>query len=139
MTTSEVSDQILKDFNSANWDGWKSAIADNAKMEDMATGQVAEGADACLAYAQQWKSMYPDMIGTLNNRIESGNTLVEECTWVGTNTGEIPMPDGSKIPATGKSVTVNNVLIFTFENGKMTSFKNYLDMMSMMGQLGLAG
>jgi predicted ester cyclase len=49
------------------------------------------------------------------------------------------MPDGSKIPATGKSVTVNNVLIFTFENGKMTSFKNYLDMMSMMGQLGLAG
>ena len=65
MTNSEVSDQILKDFNSANWDGWKSAIADNAKMEDMATGQVAEGADACLAYAQQWKSMYPDMIGTL--------------------------------------------------------------------------
>ena len=42
MTNSEVSDQILKDFNSANWDGWKSAIADNAKMEDMATGQVAE-------------------------------------------------------------------------------------------------
>ena len=83
--------------------------------------------------------MYPDMIGTLNNRIESGNTLVEECTWVGTNTGEIPMPNGSKIPATRKSVTVNNVLIFTFENGKMTSFKNYLDMMSMIGQLGLAG
>ena len=49
------------------------------------------------------------------------------------------MPDGSKIPATGKSVTVKNVLIFTFENGKITSFKNYLDMMSMMGQLGLSG
>ena len=139
MTNSEVSDKMMSDFNSANWDSWRSSIADNATMHDIATGQKEEGAEACMAYAQTWKTIYPDMTGTCNNRIESGNTLVEECTWVGTNTGEIPMPDGSKIPATGKSVTINNVLIWEFENGKMKSFRLYNDMMGLMGQLGLAG
>ena len=98
MTNAEVSDKLMNDFNSANWEGWKSSVADDAKFNDVATGQKPEGADECTAYAQTWKTIYPDMKGTCNNRIESGNTLIEECTWVGTNTGEIPMPDGSKIP-----------------------------------------
>ena len=112
MTNAEVSDKLMNDFNSANWEGWKSSVADDAKFNDVATGQKPEGADECTAYAQTWKTIYPDMKGTCNNRIESGNTLIEECTWVGTNTGEIPMPDGSKIPPTGKSVTIKNVVIW---------------------------
>ena len=79
------------------------------------------------------------MVGQCNNRIESGNTMVEECSWTGTNTGEMTAPDGSKIPPTGKSVNIKNCFIYEFENGKIKSMKNYLDMMSMMGQLGLAG
>ena len=139
MTNAEVSDKLMNDFNSANWEGWKSSVADDAKFNDVATGQKPEGADECTVYAQTWKTIYPDMKGTCNNRIESGNTLIEECTWVGTNTGEIPMPDGSKIPPTGKSVTIKNVVIWEFENGKMKSGKLYNDMMGIMGQLGLAG
>ena len=48
-------------------------------------------------------------------------------------------PDGSKIPPTGKTVNIKNCFIYEFENGKIKSMKNYLDMMSMLGQLGLAG
>jgi predicted ester cyclase len=79
------------------------------------------------------------MVGQFNNRIESGNTMVEECSWTGTNTGEITAPDGSKIPPTGKTVNIKNCFIYEFENEKIKSMKNYLDMMGMMGQLGLAG
>ena len=41
--------------------------------------------------------------------------------------------------ASGKPVNIKNCFIYEFENGKIKSIKNYLDMMSMMGQLGLAG
>ena len=48
-------------------------------------------------------------------------------------------PDGGKIPPTGKSVNLKNVLIYEFEGERIKSMKNYLDMMTMMSQLGLAG
>ena len=48
-------------------------------------------------------------------------------------------PDGNTIPTTGKSVDLRNVLIWEYQNGKIKSVKNYLDMMTMMSQLGLTG
>ena len=137
MNNSEKSDQLMKFFNDTDWDGWKGLIADNATMEDMAVGKKCIGVDEVLGYAQSWKTGFPDMTGTCENRLECGNTLVEECTWTGTNTGNLSAPDGSSIPATGKTVTVKNAMIWEFENGKVKSCKNYLDMMSMLGQLGL--
>ena len=104
-----------------------------------AVGYKASGKEESKAYVQSWKTTFPDMVGQCNNRIESGNTMVEECSWTGTNTGEITAPDGSKIPPTGKTVNIKNCFIYEFENGKIKSMTNYLDMMGMMGQLGLAG
>ena len=114
-------------------------MAPDVTMQDFASGDYIEGVDAVMGYVMGWKSSFQNMIGTLVNRIESGNTLVEECSWTGTNDGELPMPDGSKIPATGKSITIKNVLIFEMENGKCKSAKNYRDAMSMGAQLGLMG
>ena len=34
----------------------------------------------------------------------AGDVLVEECSWTGTNTGNIATPDGNTIPPTGNSV-----------------------------------
>ena len=104
----------------------------------MAIGHKAFGKEEAKAYVKNWKTTFPDMVGKCNNRVESGNTMFEECSWTGTNTGEINAPDGSKIPPTGKSVNINNCFVYEFENGKIKSMKNYLDTMSMMGQLGLA-
>ena len=79
------------------------------------------------------------MEGTCVNRIDTEDTLVEECTCTGTNTGNIMIPDGGTIPPTGESENLKNVLIFEFEGERIKSMKNYLDMMTMMSQLGLAG
>ena len=49
------------------------------------------------------------------------------------------MPDGSKIPATGKSVTIKNVMIWGYKDGKLSSFKKNRDAMSMGAQLELMG
>ncbi len=140
MTNAEISELGIKLFNENKIDEWTDAIAaDDIVLEDVAIGHKAFGKEEAKAYVKNWKTTFPDMVGTCNNRVESGNTMFEECSWTGTNTGEINAPDGSKIPPTGKSVKINNCFVYEFENGKIKSMKNYLDTMSMMGQLGLAG
>ena len=71
------------------------------------------------------------------NHIESGNTVVSELKMTGVNTGDMEMPDGSKIPATGKSVEMQACQVAEFEDGKMTKVTAYYNMMTMMAQLGL--
>ena len=140
MTNAEISELGIKLFNENKIDEWADAIAaDDITLEDVAIGHKAFGKEEAKAYVKNWKTTFPDMVGKCNNRVESGNTMFEECSWTGTNTGEINAPDGSKIPPTGKSVNINNCFVYEFENGKIKSMKNYLDTMSMMGQLGLAG
>ena len=139
MSNAELSDKIMMFFNEAKWDEWKATLMSNATMDDMAMGSKSIGADEVLAYAQGWKTMFPDLIGTCNNRIDAGDILVEECSWTGTNTGNIVGPDGIAIPPTGKTVTLKNAMIWEFQDSKVKSVKNYLDMMTMMSQLGLAG
>ena len=140
MTNAEISELGIKLFNENKIDEWTDAIAaDDIALEDVAIGHKAFGKEEAKAYVKNWKTTFPDMVGRCNNRVESGNTMFEECSWTGTNTGEITAPDGSKIPPTGKSVNINNCFVYEFENGKIKSMKNYLDTMSMMGQLGLAG
>ena len=140
MTNAEISELGIKLFNENKIDEWTDAIAaDDIALEDVAIGHKAFGKEEAKAYVKNWKTTFPDMVGKCNNRVESGNTMFEECSWTGTNTGEINAPDGSKIPPTGKSVNINNCFVYEFENGKIKSMKNYLDTMSMMGQLGVAG
>ena len=140
MINAEISELGIKLFNENKIDEWTDAIAaDDIALEDVAIGHKAFGKEEAKAYVKNWKTTFPDMVGKCNNRVESGNTMFEECSWTGTNTGEINAPDGSKIPPTGKSVNINNCFVYEFENGKIKSMKNYLDTMSMMGQLGLAG
>ena len=140
MTNAEISELGIKLFNENKIDEWTDAIAaDDIALEDVAIGHKAFGKEEAKAYVKNWKTTFPDMVGKCNNRVESGNTMFEECSWTGTNTGEINAPDGSKIPPTGKSVNINNCFVYEFENGKIKSMRNYLDTMSMMGQLGLAG
>ena len=140
MTNADISELGIKLFNVTKIYEWADAIAaDDIALEDVAIGHKAFGKEEAKAYVKNWKTTFPDMVGKCNNRVESGNTMFEECSWTGTNTGEITAPDGSKIPPTGKSVNINNCFVYEFENGKIKSMKNYLDTMSMMGQLGLAG
>ena len=137
MTNAEVSNKWRETFNVGDWDGWKECCSDDVVMEDMAAGIKGDPLDFFYGYAQGWKTAFPDMTGELTNRIEAGNILVEEITWFGTNTGEIHTSDGGTIPPTGKEIAQKTCLILEIENGKVKSIKNYLDMMSFMGQLGL--
>ena len=49
----------------------------------MAAGIKANTLEEFTGYAQGWKTAFPDMKGDITNRLEAGNTLIEEITWRG--------------------------------------------------------
>ena len=122
MTNAEISELGIKLFNENKIDEWTDAIAaDDIALEDVAIGHKAFGKEEAKAYVKNWKTTFPDMVGKCNNRVESGNTMFEECSWTGTNTGEMTAPDGSKIPATGKSVNIKNCFICCVDRTKLNT------------------
>ena len=139
MTKTELCKKNIELFNSSSWDEAKAMMASTCGMHDVATGMKANDADQTIGYVQGWKSAFPDMIGTVDSAYESENTVIMECSWTGTHTGDMMTPDGNTIPPTNKTVNLKNVFITEFDGEKFSNFKNYYDAMTMMSQLGLIG
>ena len=71
------------------------------------------------------------------NSIESGNFTVMEVEITCTMTGEMPKPDGSKVPPTGKTHTFSYCMIMEWENDQIKKQRNYGDFMSFMAGFGI--
>ncbi len=69
---------------------------------------------------QGWATAFPDSKATHGKASVSGNTVVLELTWRGTQTGPLQSPNG-EIPATGKSIEMRACQVVEIEDGKVAS------------------
>jgi hypothetical protein len=53
----------------------------------------------------------------------------------GTHNGPLDLPSGT-LPATGKAVEFDGVQMFIVEGGKLTHMRHYLDLLTMLSQVG---
>jgi len=91
--------------------------------------------DATVEAAKGWKHAFPDGKGTVTKAIESGDSVVLEITWEGTQTRELVGPQGT-IPASGKRVKVQAAQVLTFKGDKVVEIKQYFDLMTILAQIG---
>ena len=133
----ELVTKFFEGMSSGDVDTSLSVLHEDCVNTDTATGQVMTGLDENRADMENWLSMFSDMKVEAVNQIESGNMVATEMKMTGVNTGDMEMPDGSKLPATGKSIELRGCQITEFEDGKMIKTTQYYNMMSMMAQLGL--
>ena len=131
-----VTKEQLNAFNDKDWDRWSNASAENCTYDEVATHNKYEGRDNVLGAMQGWASAFPDVKGTFDSISVDGNQTTFQITWTGNHTGPLNTPDG-EIPATGKEIRIKSCMITQVENGKVSSFKNYFDMLTMLTQLGL--
>ena len=134
---SKIVDEFFDNMQNGNIDAALSLLHEDHVGHDMGTGAIMKGHDENRADMENWTTTFSDMKIEVLNHIESGNTVVSELKMTGVNTGALEQPDGTKIPATGKSVEMNACQVAEFENGKMTKSTQYYNMMTMMAQLGL--
>ena len=102
-----MSEQIMRKwteaFKNADWETVASLYADDAVGSDP-TGATYTGREANLANDKNWRKTFSDFKFEFGEFIQSGNTSAVEMQVTATMTGEMEMPDGSKIPATGKLI-----------------------------------
>ena len=122
-------------FNESDWDGFKAQLTTNTVYNELGTQRSLKGPDEIVEAFQGWKQAMPDVKGTVTNSFASGNTVVLEVTWKGTQTGPLVSPAGT-IPPSGKSQTTPSAWIFEYDGDKIRESRNYFDLMTLLTQIG---
>lgn len=94
--------------------------------------------DGVRAMLNGYVTAFPGSRFEVTRVFGNDDEMAVEGNWVGTHNGPMSMPDGSKLPPTGKSVRVPYATLFKLNRDQITSHHAYWDMASLLGQLGLA-
>jgi len=92
----------------------------------------ATGAQALKEVFEMLHRAFPDLHVTVEDMVEEGDKVVGRNTVTGTHQGEY-----MGLPATGKSITYREIIIFRFVNGRIAETWGVVDVFSQMKQLGL--
>jgi steroid delta-isomerase-like uncharacterized protein len=125
-----------KRYDQGDAEGLAATYADDAVLT-APPGERAEGKRAILDYWVQMVRAFTNRTGEVGRSCETADTYFGEITFWGTNTGDLTMPDGTSVPATGKPLEVRGVEFARVRDGKIVEHNMYWDSLGMMRQLGL--
>ncbi len=133
---SEANKQVIRAFldeviNQSCYERADDLVKEDFIELDPLPGQQ-QGREGLKAVLRQLRSAFPDMHWTVSEMIAEGEKVVTRFQWTGTHQGAF-----LGIPATGKSVAVNGVVIDRLESGRMADSRILMDTLSLMQQLGV--
>ena len=139
MADQDIIDLLRKQidaYGAGDIDRLAATVTDDIIYNELGTGRRVEGRQEWLNIWEEWRRVFPDIKGTIQNIIVSGNQVSAETTWDGTFQGDLASPGGT-IPANGKRMERFPVAFFaTVEEGKIKEESLYFDLQSMLQQLG---
>ena len=96
-------------------------------------GQLQRGPDAGVAEGQIWANALPDGKCDVQSIHAAGNVAIVEFTGSGTHTADL-----MGIAPTGRRISMPVCDILEIRDGKIYAERQYMDMLHMMQQLGVA-
>ena len=130
----QAGDGFIDAFNAGDWQRFAEDLAPDLVYEETGTQRRTDGVDAYVQLSQGWKHAFPDARGAIRNVVASGNTVVQEITWEGTQTGALEGLGGS-LPPSGKRVNVLASLWISFNGDQVREIHHHLDVLGLLGQL----
>jgi len=135
--TDEEKKRIIRDnidaFNRKDEQAFVAALASNAKLVDVPTGEVKVGKEGGKENYRRWATAFPDGKVTVENILVSGDTAVVQFIGEGTQRGPL-----GPFPATNKRARTRFVDVIKFDTqGKIVEDNEYYDQLSLLQQLGL--
>ncbi len=127
--------ELIDAFNEADWERFRGVLAPDAVYAETGTGRRVEGADAYVELCQGWKDAFPDVRGTIRAAVAGDDTVAQELLWEGTHTGAMPTPGGTLEPS-GAQIRVEASLWARFDGGKAREVHHYLDVLTLLQQIG---
>jgi len=123
-------------YGAGDIDRLAATVTDDIIYNELGTGRRVEGRHEWLNIWEEWRRVFPDIKGTIQSIIVSGNQVSAETTWDGNFQGDLASPGGT-IPANGKRMEQFPVAFFaTVEQGKIKEESLYFDLQSLLQQLG---
>ena len=134
-TAEQVAAMATEAFNAHDEERIRSFYADDAVFE--APGDVRlEGPAAITEYAMAWLRAFPDARITVQNKVASGEWVVNEFTFEGTHKETLAGP-GGEIPATNRTLVGRGIEAIRVEADKIVEDHLYFDQVQVLTQLGL--
>ena len=96
-------------------------------------GQAQKGQDVGIAVGQMFATAFPDGRIDVQSIHTAGNVAIVEFTGRGTHRGDL-----MGITPTGRQVTLPICNVIEVRDGKIYAEREYMDMLHMMQQLGVA-
>jgi predicted ester cyclase len=124
-------------FNQHDVEAARTYLADGFTDHVIPPG-MDQSREGFIAFCGQLFEGFPDLSVSIDEMIVSGDRVAIRSTWRGTNEGQLALPDGSSIPATGKSAQWEGIDIARVDDeARALEHWGIFDVMAMMGQLGL--
>jgi steroid delta-isomerase-like uncharacterized protein len=133
----KLASENVEAWSKGDWSLLRAPFLSDVLYSEIGTQRVFRGVDELVGSYKSWKETAPDGIGRVTNALVSGDTVILEVIWSGTQTGPLVGPGGT-IPATGKAWSVPACQVMVFKNGKIAEFRHYFDMLTMLQQLGIS-
>jgi steroid delta-isomerase-like uncharacterized protein len=137
-STRAVARAVFDAFEAHDFSAFRDLLADDATLHDPSTGATFEGADAVVGALETTLTAFPDLKPEVTNLLVEGEQAAAEVMRTATHTGPLATPDGA-LPPTGERVRMPECIVMRVVGGQLVSMTTYLDRLSLMRQLGLAG
>jgi len=117
-----------------DWDACLATFNGTPRYEIVPTGQIFEGDEAVLAYHRAQRVAFPDQRHeNVRIHVADDDTVITEFDLLGTNTGVF-----QGLEPTSQSFRVPTIAVFSFQGDRITNERVYLDLASLLRQIGRA-
>jgi len=127
-----IARESIEAWNRRDWARWRELLHPQYTYTG-GDGQLQKGPEAGLAISQMWATAFPDGRIDVQSIHTAGNVAIVEFTGRGTHRGDL-----MGITPTGRQVTLPICNVIEVRDGKIYAEREYMDMLHMMQQLGVA-
>ena len=106
---------------------------DHPRYELVGTGDVYDGREEVARYFEETRTAFPDQRNELLALHHADDAVIVEFDLLGTHDGNF-----RGLPATGRAFKCRTLAIFEFEGDGIVCERVYFDLMTILGQLGVA-
>ena len=106
---------FIASFNNGDWESVEGALCPEVNYTEIPTKTEIIGMDKFVELCKIWKSIMSDCSGEVTNAHASGDTVILEITWTGTQSGPMQTPLGEH-PSSSKFQKTNGVQILEIGN-----------------------
>lgn len=138
MSAQELATRFAEAMESGDPAAVGSLYAEDATFDHPFFPERVHGRDQIVAHEKPLFDAFSEIVVEIVSVTGSGHAVAFEWTVDATNTGALPLPDGSTMPATGRRIRLPGVdVCYLDDDGLIAEGHRYQDAASFLAQLGL--